>query len=112
MPGEDGIEIELDSASLSDATLSSLIAAMRLVTTRLTLRRLRSGKRYRFLSDFRGLRAGEIIVYRGFNDIDNHYGEHEFTGEDGRDVKLGGDCSNRLSDPLAEVHRLLTPLDE
>ena len=68
------------------------------------------GARYRVREAIQELIAGEVVTYAGVDDIDNHFGRHEFVTEDARTCRVSGDLSSTRSDPLGEVARYLERL--
>jgi len=97
---------------LAADAVSRLVRLTRPVYTRLALHHLEPGKRYRVLETLQELQRGDIVVFRLFDDIDNHYGRYEFETPGGRRVAVGGDFSTPEHSPLAETHRYLEELDE
>ena len=77
----------------------------------LELRHLVPGKRYRVREAIDELPRGAIVVFRRFDDVDNHYGRYEFEAADGALVAVGGDYSTPASSPLGETGRYLEELD-
>lgn len=109
VPGRDGWDDVLTSV---DAQLGEIAAAIARRLRMLSIDDLRPGKRYRVLQDLQELEKGQIVRYRGLDDIDNHHGEYDFEAEDGRKLVVAGDCSTPSRGPLGEVHRYLEALDD
>ena len=77
----------------------------------LTIRRLVPGRRYRVLETIDELQRGATVVFRMFDDIDNHYGRYEFETTGGQRVGVGGDYCTPENSALGETHRYLEELD-
>jgi hypothetical protein len=87
--------------------LADVLAAAERWQHTVTLDRLVPGDRYRVKEDIKDLRRGMTVRFVGFHDIDNHYGEYVFEGEDGAVLKVGGDFCEPRRRILAETHRYL-----
>lgn len=99
---------------LADDAVSRLVRLTRPVYTPrppLVIHHLAPGKRYRVLETIQELPRGATVVFRGFDDADNHYGRYEFEITSGQRVAVAGDFSSREHSPLAELHRYLEELD-
>jgi hypothetical protein len=69
------------------------------------------GKRYRVREAIGELSRGATVVFRMFDDIDNHHGRYEFETAGGERVGVAGDYSRPEGSPLAETGRYLEELD-
>jgi hypothetical protein len=56
---------------------------------------LKQGERYKILLDLASISAGEIAIFLGFEDIDNHHGNFVFQKLSGQIVEISGDYSGR-----------------
>lgn len=100
--------------ALAEDAVSRLVRLTRAVYTPrppLTLGRLVPGHRYRVLETIGELQRGATVVFRMFDDLDNHYGIYEFETTSGQRVGVGGDYSTPENNHLSETHRYLEELD-
>jgi hypothetical protein len=98
------------SDDVTDEMCDAIVAALERAQRSLTIEKLVVGREYEVREDLQDLRAGMIVRFDGFDDIDNHYGRYEFTARDGRRVSIGGDFSHPRHSPLGETHRYLKEL--
>lgn len=108
LAGDDGWDAPIVEAG---DVLDAIVEALALRSRSLTREGLRRGARYRVLASIQGLTEGTIARYRGFDDVDNHYGRHLFEAEDGTEIAIVGDFSRRDHGPLADAHRYLVAVD-
>ncbi len=94
-----------------ETTLEAIAAALQAEATLLTLDRLEPGKRYRVRASIQELAEGVIVTYRGFDDIDNHYGSHDFMSAEGKLVSVKGDYSVPHHHPFAATHHYLEAIE-
>jgi hypothetical protein len=85
---------------LDDAALASIAAAVETALATLTLDKLTVGAKYRVRETIDELKAGEIVTFKQFDDVDNHYGCYEFIDASGKTVGVGGDYSTPQNSTL------------
>lgn len=107
--GDQGFRGSIESVP---AAIDGIVRALQLSLVTLTVDTLVVGKRYEVILGLQGLVQGDVVEYRGLNDIDNHYGEYDFQNQDGKQVSVGGDCSSREGNPLRHVHLHLRAFSE
>jgi hypothetical protein len=115
-------ELPIVVVVLADDAVSRLVQLAPAVYTRpaarephppaVTIDQLAIGKRYRVRATVQELPQGAIVRFEGFNDLDNHYGAYEFSGADGKVLRVGGDFSTLRDSPLADVDRYLELLPD
>jgi hypothetical protein len=98
------------SGDAVDDMLEPILAALERARRSLTIHELVVGREYEVREDLQELRAGMLVRFDGFDDIDNHYGRYEFTSRDGQRVAVAGDFSTPRNSPLGEAHRYLKEL--
>ena len=55
-----------------------------------------SGNKYKVVKEFKSVKSGDIIIFIGFEDTDNHFGRFVFKNEKGQLFEISGDfCSNK-----------------
>lgn len=100
-----------DSGEVVEEMIDPILSALEVERRSLTIDKLTVGCEYEVREDLQELRAGMIVRFDGFDDIDNHYGRYEFTSRDGRRVAVAGDFSTPRNSPLRDAHRYLKAID-
>ena len=89
-----------------EARMAEIREALDAARATLTVEDLEVGARYRVLEQVGELTVGDEVIYKGFDDIENHYGEHLFDRADGKRVIVGG----AYHWSLVPAHRYLEPI--
>lgn len=109
--GEQGWSGSGETFDAIGSMVDPIVEALERARVTLTIEKLSVGCQYEVLEDLQALRAGMVVRFDGFDDIDNHYGRYEFTSRDGVRVAVAGDFSTPRHSPLCEAHRYLKVLD-
>lgn len=110
MHGDDEGSVWVQGAVADDAEVLTIASCVDVMLSRLSVDGLEVGGRYRVRTDTQGLRAGSVLRFVRFDDVDNHYGRLEFENERGALIVVEGDFANERS-LVAQVHRYLVQVD-
>lgn len=88
--GRKDVECTLDDLTSRMEEIREAVATARAT---LTVDDLQTGARYRVIAKVGELTAGDEVIYRGYDDIENHYGEHLFDRADGKRLIVGSSYS-------------------
>lgn len=69
---------------------------------------LKVGSLYLAKNDFSQLKAGEVVKFAGFEDVDNHYGRFVFTNQSGQVLVVDGDFCTKDHSKFKQLKEILS----